>query len=200
MLRQQGCDALADLYAEAADELTQQLAVTGLGGLTGWRRAAVEPKAPGRFGPGAAHSDDPALGGANPYIPRGFSAGTYGQFTQKIYSGLRAAGYNDSTAIFHGSSVTGRSFRTGEPFRPESDFDIALAGADVFGQAKKAGVGLRSKGTRTGELTDENLRKMRLTRLAQELSEAAGRPVHFMVYDSVESATGRAPSIIAPRN
>lgn len=42
MLRQQGCDALADLYAEAADELTQQLAVTGLGGLTGWRRNVYE--------------------------------------------------------------------------------------------------------------------------------------------------------------
>ncbi|MFB8103170.1 toxin glutamine deamidase domain-containing protein [Streptomyces sp. NPDC056007] len=58
MLRQQGCDALADLYAEAADELTQQLAVTGLGGLTGWRRAAVMPEATPfkvenvRFGPG----------------------------------------------------------------------------------------------------------------------------------------------------
>ncbi|MFD5127027.1 DUF6531 domain-containing protein [Streptomyces olindensis] len=43
MLRQQGCDALADMYADAADELAQQLAVTGVGGLTGWRRAAVEP-------------------------------------------------------------------------------------------------------------------------------------------------------------
>lgn len=44
MLRQQGCDALADLYADAADELAQQIAVTGLGGLTGWRRAAVTPE------------------------------------------------------------------------------------------------------------------------------------------------------------
>ncbi|MFF2901985.1 DUF6531 domain-containing protein [Streptomyces sp. NPDC057966] len=43
MLRQQGCDALADLYAEAADELVQQIVLTGVGGLTGWRRAAVEP-------------------------------------------------------------------------------------------------------------------------------------------------------------
>ncbi|MFE9836548.1 DUF6531 domain-containing protein [Streptomyces sp. NPDC005551] len=199
MLRQQGCDALADQYADAADELTQQIVLTGVGGLTGWRRAAVEPRAPGRFGPGAAHSDDPALRGANPYIPRGFSALTYSEFTQKLYSGLRAAGYDDSTAIFQGSSVTGRSFRTGEPFRPESDFDIALAGNSIFAQAKKAGVGLRSQGTRTGSLSDENLRKMRLTGLAEELSEAAGRDVHFMIYDSVESATGRAPSIIAPR-
>ncbi|MEU3036536.1 DUF6531 domain-containing protein [Streptomyces griseoaurantiacus] len=43
MFRQQGCDALADLYAEAADELTQQIVLTGVGGLTGWRRAAVAP-------------------------------------------------------------------------------------------------------------------------------------------------------------
>ncbi|MGW1604563.1 DUF6531 domain-containing protein [Streptomyces eurythermus] len=41
MLRQQGCDALADLYAETADELAQQLLLTGVGGLTGWRRTAV---------------------------------------------------------------------------------------------------------------------------------------------------------------
>jgi RHS repeat-associated protein len=43
LLRQQGCDALADLYGAAADELAQQLAVTGIGGLTGWRRAAASP-------------------------------------------------------------------------------------------------------------------------------------------------------------
>nr|WP_272918919.1 RHS repeat-associated core domain-containing protein [Streptomyces sp. YIM 132580] len=41
MLRQQCCDALADLYAETADELAQQLVLTGVGGLTGWRRTAV---------------------------------------------------------------------------------------------------------------------------------------------------------------
>ncbi|MEU1298907.1 hypothetical protein [Streptomyces shenzhenensis] len=38
---EQGCDALADLYAETADELAQQLVLTGVGGLTGWRRTAV---------------------------------------------------------------------------------------------------------------------------------------------------------------
>lgn len=43
MLRQQGCNALADLYAEAAEELIRQIALVGIGGLTGWRRAAVKP-------------------------------------------------------------------------------------------------------------------------------------------------------------
>ncbi|WP_327396989.1 DUF6531 domain-containing protein [Streptomyces phaeochromogenes] len=49
LLRQQGCDALADLYAEAAEELTQQIALVGIGGLTGWRRTAVEPGGSGRY-------------------------------------------------------------------------------------------------------------------------------------------------------
>ncbi|MGW3953092.1 DUF6531 domain-containing protein [Streptomyces sp. NPDC004752] len=71
MLRQQGCDALADLYAEVAEELTQQIALVGIGGLTGWRRTAVEPDinrypgeagSPTRYGPGAAHADDPSFG------------------------------------------------------------------------------------------------------------------------------------------
>ncbi|MFF6992611.1 RHS repeat-associated core domain-containing protein [Streptomyces sp. NPDC010273] len=48
LLRQQGCDALADLYGAAADDLAQQLAVTGLSGLTGWRRGAAEPSG-GRY-------------------------------------------------------------------------------------------------------------------------------------------------------
>jgi hypothetical protein len=59
MLRQQGCDALADLYAETAEELTQQIALVGIGGLTGWRRTAVAPETASvvnvgnlRFGPG----------------------------------------------------------------------------------------------------------------------------------------------------
>lgn len=199
MLRDQGCDALADLYADAAEELTQQIAVTGIGGLTGWRRDVVEPNKPGRFGPGAAHGDDPALGGANPYVPRGFSAAEYGEFAGELYSGLRAAGYSDSTAIFQGSSVTGQSFKTGEPFRAASDYDIALAGASLLEQAKKAGVGLRSGGTRTGPLREIDLRKMRLSGLAAELSRKAGREVHFMIYDSMESAIGRAPSMIVPR-
>ncbi|MFD5158839.1 hypothetical protein ACFWMJ_12310 [Streptomyces hawaiiensis] len=44
LLRQQGCDALADLYSDAADELAQQLAVTGVGGLTGGGDRRTRPR------------------------------------------------------------------------------------------------------------------------------------------------------------
>ncbi|MGP3949613.1 DUF6531 domain-containing protein [Streptomyces sp. 7N604] len=167
-----------------------------LKGFFGKAPTAVPP----RFGPGAAHADDPALGGVNPYTPRGFNGtADYEEFSRMLYSGLNDVGYGDSTAIFQGSSVTGQSFRTGQPFRAESDYDIALAGEGLLEQARKAGVSLRSGGTRTGPLRDVDLRKMRLNGLAAELSEKAGREVHFMIYGSTESAIGRAPSMIAPR-
>jgi hypothetical protein len=123
----------------------------------------------------------------------------FNEFSQDLYSGLHAAGYSDSTAVFQGSSVTGQSFKTGEPFRAESDYDIALAGASLMEQAKKAGVGLRSGGTRTGPLREIDLRKMRLSGLAEALSRKGGREVHFMIYASLDSATGRAPSMIVPK-
>jgi hypothetical protein len=41
MLRQQGCTQLADQYDAAGDQLTQQIAVVGLGGLSGWMRGAI---------------------------------------------------------------------------------------------------------------------------------------------------------------
>ncbi|RZD71845.1 hypothetical protein C0Q57_05980 [Streptomyces albidoflavus] len=170
----------------------------------GWLKGLFGKKPPvntSRFGPGAAHSSDPALRGANPYIPHGFgSAAEYDQFVRQLYDGLNGAGYGSSaTAVFQGSSVTGKSFRTGQPFRPESDYDIALVGEEILERARKAGIGLRSGGTRTGPLRDVDLRKMRLDGLADGLSETARRDVHFMIYGSVEGATGRGPSIIAPR-
>lgn len=41
MLRQQGCPQLADLYESAGNQLAAQIAVLGIGGLTGWERAAA---------------------------------------------------------------------------------------------------------------------------------------------------------------
>ena len=39
---------------------------------------------------------------------------------------------------------------------------------------------------------------MGLSSLASDPSQAAGRQVNFMIYDSVDSATSRPASIIAP--
>ncbi|WP_239009256.1 RHS repeat-associated core domain-containing protein [Streptomyces sp. CFMR 7] len=130
-------------------------------------------------------------------IPRGFpNAAGYAGFGGKLRSGLKDAGYDDVTPVFQGSSVTGKSFKSGKPFGPHSDFDVALAGRDILAKAKEAGIPLRSGGTRTGPLKGSDLRKMGLDNLAKSLSGDVGRPVNFMVYGAVGDATSRAPSIV----
>ncbi|MFJ6480954.1 MULTISPECIES: FG-GAP-like repeat-containing protein [unclassified Streptomyces] len=61
MFRDQGCEELADVYSHAGDELAQQLAVTGLGGLTGWRRSVAESETSILRSEGAARPPLPPL-------------------------------------------------------------------------------------------------------------------------------------------
>lgn len=98
MLREQGCDALADLYGQAATELSAQIALTGLGGLAGWQRNAVSPavrghnipthgKGVGPAGnrlPGGRHDGQAVIAGHGVYV-RGtgdtqMPSGTWGYF------------------------------------------------------------------------------------------------------------------------
>ncbi|MEU6057824.1 DUF6531 domain-containing protein [Streptomyces sp. NPDC047097] len=131
MLRQQDCDALADLYAEAADELTQQIAVVGVGGLTGWRRAAVDPA-------GGRHYGDPSTTrfGLPYYTPETPSS------RQRINPeggrrncGLCAAAGDDLMAGRNPNSVPGAdrpmtraelSGLTGLPFRPVGGLNVIV--------------------------------------------------------------------------
>lgn len=135
-------------------------------------------------------------------LPRGFgSAADFGSFGDDLNGGLRAAGYDDVTGIFQGSSVTGQSLHTGAAFDVGrvSDFDIALASPQLLSRADALGTGLRSSGSRTGPLTAAQLQRLGLGDLATSLSSSAGRPVNFMIFDSVAGATGRGPSIVVPR-
>ncbi|MFD8352563.1 DUF6531 domain-containing protein [Streptomyces coelicoflavus] len=176
------------------------LAMPEFKGSAGLPSSAAERAAPpSRFGPGAAHGGDPALGGVNPYTPLGFTVTSFGSFKRSLYAGLDALGYRDTTAVFHGSSVTGQSYRTGDAFGAESDYDIALAGHDLMEKARKAGIRFRSGGTRTGPLREHDLRKLRLGGLADELSGLSGHKVAFMLYETVEDATARGASLIARR-
>jgi len=135
-------------------------------------------------------------------VPNGFSSkNEFAEFGNQLYSGLAKAGYGETTPAFQGSSVTGRSFRTGEPFDEgrRSDFDIALGGEDIIRAAELEGVKLRSKGTRTGPLTSGQLRRLGLNDMARDLSSRTGRDVHFMIYRSVDEAIRHKPSIAVPR-
>ena len=138
----------------------------------------------------------------NTCFPLGFNSfEEFQRFGSGLYSGLGRAGYSDVTAIFQGSSVTGVGFRTGEPFDVGriSDFDIALASPELLQRAKELGIGLRSQGVRTGPLKAEDLALLGLTDVVRQLSQQAGRPVNFMIYNSAETAIERtSKNIIVP--
>src|SRR5262249_47499724 len=95
------------------------------------------------------------------------------------------------------SSVTGVNYLSGQPFRPESDYDIALAGPDIFRRAGQLGVSLRSGGTRTGPLTPAEIDALGLAPMHARLRDLAGRDVNFMIFDTTHGATGRRPSRLA---
>jgi len=116
-------------------------------------------------------------------VPFGFkSFGQFKQFSMAIKGGLAKAGFGDADAAFEGSSVTGRGFRTGRPFGPHSDFDIALVGKGLFNRAKAVGAKLFDP-TVTGPLNDDVIGQLGLNRTRSTLSRlAGGRRINFRVY------------------
>lgn len=146
MLRQQGCDALADLYAEAADELTQQIAVTGLGGLTGWRKAAVSP------GGGRYHGEpDSTRFGLPYYTPETPSSRQrINPEGGRMNCGLCATASEDLMAGRNPNSVPGSdrpmtraevSAATGLPFRSVGGLNVIVSDMLRWGPGARAIVG-----------------------------------------------------------
>lgn len=83
-------------------------------------------------------------------VPWGFKdQSDFEEFGAKLKSGLAEAGFRDTQVAFQGSSVTGVKYTTGAAFDVGrvSDYDIALAGEDIFDKAQDAGIGLRSGST-----------------------------------------------------
>lgn len=131
-------------------------------------------------------------------IPLGFPGPSeYDTFVNTLNRGLADAGYADTEAVFQGSSVTGVSYVKGLPFRPGSDYDIAVGGRSLFERAKALGIPLRSDGTRTGPLTPDQIQALGLTGLRAQLREMADRKVEFMIYQDIDTAVARRPSVRA---
>jgi RHS repeat-associated protein len=133
--------------------------------------------------------------------PLGFSgAEDFTRFGERLHAGLSEAGFPGTAALFQGSSVTGVSYRLGVPFDVGrvSDFDVALAGRPLLGRAVEVGTALRSRGARTAPLDATALGRLGLHQLSQDLSNLAGRSVNFMIYESVNAALERGPSILVP--
>ncbi|MDX2139164.1 MAG: hypothetical protein SF123_13835 [Chloroflexota bacterium] len=126
-------------------------------------------------------------------FPEGFNTmEDFELFGNTLYSELHGAGYTDVIPAFAGSSASGVSFRPGVPFDASSDYDIALISPQLMARAQELGIQLRSQGTRTAPLTQEQLELLGLGNLATELSaQAGGREVNFMIYLSEDVLAGR---------
>jgi hypothetical protein len=135
-------------------------------------------------------------------VPLAFADGTrFAAFGERLHAGLAHSGFPGVQAIVQGSSVTGHKYTSGAPFDDGrlSDLDVALADRGLFRTAVEAGVEVRGAGTRTAPLHAEDLRTLGLDGVQQELSGMAGRPVRFMVYESADVASARAPGVVVPR-
>jgi hypothetical protein len=140
-------------------------------------------------------NDTPSGGdGIGRTYPNGFnSQEEFISFGQDLKNSLAEAGYRDVEPVFAGSSVTGMSYRSGEPFDlgRTSDFDIAIISPSLMDEARELGIDLRSRGTRTGPLDREMLRELGLFEVFVEFNERADRPVSFMIYESIEALSAR---------
>ena len=137
-------------------------------------------------------------------LPLGFgNAGEFQQFGSKLYAGLESIGVPEAKAGFQGSSVTGyRYLPPNEAFDAGrlSDFDVALASPELLQRAKDLGIGLRQQGVRTGPLLPFQIEKLGLSSLQIELSALAGRPINFMIFDSLDTVIVKASTIPIPKN
>ncbi|MBS9781300.1 MAG: hypothetical protein KGV56_02280, partial [Gammaproteobacteria bacterium] len=114
-------------------------------------------------------------------LPHGFTdTDDFKKFGNDIFEHLEKQGYENVQPIMQGSAVTGKKYNP--PHTPfdegrVSDFDIALASSELLEKAKKSGVSLRSRGSRTAPLNQKDLEKLGLKEMADDLSRKYGREV-----------------------
>lgn len=136
-------------------------------------------------------------------IPYGFtSKQQFQDFNSALCSGLKSAsgvggsGYCVSAGV-GGSAVTGSQYKRGVPFDEgrQSDYDIVLSDPGLLAKAEAMGIPTYDNGLRTGPLDDNELRELGLYDLERQLTAKAGRPVHFLLYNSLVDDYSRSPYI-----
>ncbi|MBU2669952.1 hypothetical protein KOI35_41235 [Actinoplanes bogorensis] len=131
-------------------------------------------------------------------MPHGFDDfDSFKDFAGRVRDRMRER-YPDLQMGFQGSAVTNRSADDGTPFdRPgrQSDFDIAIAGDDVYTAARNLGVPFRGDGVTTGPLMAEDLRVLGLDGVVRDASTEASRRINLMIYRSMTDAVERKPTI-----
>ena len=108
----------------------------------------------------------------------------YARFGRELHNATRRAGYDDVELYMRGSSVTGRNFRYGAPFNPESDYDVAIVSPTMMRTAQAIGVKLHRSRGRTQKLQKWQESRLGLREIADHLAREFGHPTNFMIYRS----------------
>ncbi|MFG1608556.1 hypothetical protein [Actinoplanes sp. NPDC049265] len=159
-------------------------------------REAFQAGRPTAEGGGTSGSRSAATGQPRG-VPHGFrDFGEFRDFSSRFRDRMRAV-YPDLDMGFQGSSVTGRSAETGDPFDQDrvSDYDIAISGDSVNRAAREHGVEFRGDDVSTGPLQEHELERLGLDDIVDDASAEAGRTVHVMIFRTIEEAAGRKPTI-----
>ncbi|PIT13864.1 RHS repeat domain-containing protein [Snodgrassella alvi] len=141
------------------------------------------------------------LGFSKEGVPHGFkSFGQFKQFGQTLQAGLSKLGYPSSVSYMQGSSVSGVSFSTGQPFDVGrvSDFDVAISHPELYQKAEYLGIG---KGGRTGPINmgSDTAKKLGIDNILQRLSRISGdRPVNAMIFKSSVEVKAKGKGIRIP--
>ncbi|MFG1992007.1 hypothetical protein ACGFJ7_18710 [Actinoplanes sp. NPDC048988] len=165
----------------------------------GQAREAFRHGRPTAAGGGSPSSAGPSSSSAGQPrgVPYGFrDFGQFREFATRFRDRMREL-YPDLDMGFQGSSVTGRSADSGDPFDEGriSDYDIAISGDSVNRAAHENGVPFRGDGVSTGPLTERELDRLGLDGVVEDASSETGREVHVMIFRTIEEAVGRKPTI-----
>ncbi|AIA48815.1 RHS family protein [Serratia sp. FS14] len=134
-------------------------------------------------------------------VPHGFNSfGQFKQFGEALQAGMSKLGYPGTVSYMQGSSVSGVSFSTGQPFDVGrvSDFDVAISHPELYQKAEQLGIG---KGGRTGpiDMGSEMAKKLGIDDTLQKLSKmSGGRPVNAMVFESAAEVKAKGKGTRIP--
>ncbi|WP_327001784.1 hypothetical protein OHA72_42670 [Dactylosporangium sp. NBC_01737] len=159
---------------------------------------AGETLGDGRLGGGGNRGGNQG-GGArrNPNVPEGFrDFQDFQQYSTRVRDRMREQ-YPDLDMGFQGSAVTGRSADSGAPFDQgrTSDYDLAVSGESIYAAARERGITFRGDGVSTGPLSEADLHALGLDGIVADASADAGRPVHLMIFRTMDDAVARRPTI-----
>jgi hypothetical protein len=144
---------------------------------------------PSRYTPSGRRETAMEKQGEFGFHPLGFAS--HAEFQLFIHHVYKRLPVSDATVVFHGSSLSGQSFKDKGGSRlfdvgRDSDYDVAIASPTLWQRAPEAGVKLR--GNHSEPLAAEQIKALGLDAAFAQANLLARREVNFMLYENEAQA------------